>query len=113
MSFTPFDWEEEERRDSERFAEVWMHDDGPDPSEYEDRMEPDYEDDVVTDLPRNDLDQIAWQKIKDEYVAVFITQRHENDALKGLLLWLVIILGSFMAWIWFGAALDRFLRWLF
>jgi hypothetical protein len=118
MSFDPYDWEDEERRDSERFADASVYDEGPDPSEYEDVWlfeanlggieNPDFEDGeswvAIEDLTD------TWREIKDEYVKVFITQRHENDALKGLLVWLLIVLAGFMFWVWFGTTIAR---WVF
>ncbi len=104
MSFTPFDFEREEERDSERFYNGPSADDGPDPSEYMDYLTPNEWDE--SEVAVDDLTSV-FQEMKDEYVAVFITQRRTNDALWGLLFWLVAVLLSLMFWITFGGWILR------
>ncbi len=85
MSWTPYDHEAEERRDSEWFADASVFD-GPDPSEYEDR------DEAILEM--------ADQARKPHTIS-------QNDALIGCVVVLVTILLAFMFSIWFGSTIIR------
>ncbi len=106
MSWTPFDYEAEERRDSERFANG-RFDDGPDPSEY---LEMEFDDKV-------DSDGMPWQidPTSDAYWDKFLKVGRklgiidENAMLKGLLVLLFAVLASLMLWILVGAAVMRWI----
>jgi hypothetical protein len=110
MSFTPYDWEREERRDSERFATYF--DDGPDPSEYEDRDDPPnpYGWDEEEYADQIDAARQRWLERQNQRKPGYID---ENAVLRGLLNLLVIVLISLMLWILAGAMVVRFLRWAF
>lgn len=123
MTDRPFDWEAEERRDSERFYKGWH--DGPNPSDYMDYPE-DEEPEWIFEANRGDIqnpdfeDKMPWvdesrmddlranlREVKDEYVRVFVTERHENDALLGCVVVLATILLALMFWIWAGTSIMR------
>lgn len=89
MSFTPYDWEDEERRDSKRFADPSVYDEGPDPSEYEDRVDPEFLDDVADDEPEYTYSQQA--AMREGY-----SPDDDIWMLRGCLGILVAILLSFM-----------------
>lgn len=120
VSDGPFDYERDEERSARETSPYWPDDpDRPDPSEYEDIPDPVWDAKMIVEQALEDIksDMIAiddltgtWAEIKDEYVRVFVTERHENDALKGLLILLLAVLGGLMFWIWFGAAILRWLR---
>ncbi len=102
MSDRPFDYEAEERRDSERFADASVFD-GPDPSEY---MERDDDEDAEN----------AYREMVEETEALglYEWQRKpgmidENAVLKGCLVVLVTVLLAFMLWILVGAANMRWI----
>ncbi len=92
MSWTPYDHEAEERRDSERFADASVFD-GPDPSEY-----------------------MNYPEDEDDSLEVMVEHRihkpgmiDENAMLKGLLAMLFAVLASLMLWILIGAAVMRWI----
>ena len=96
MSWTPYDHEAEERRDSERFADASVFD-GPDPSEY---LEPE----PIDDLTRE------WKRAQDRYVRRYFEKPgmfDPNIDVKVLLVWLVGILFGLMFWILVGKAIMR------
>ncbi len=102
MSWTPYDHEDEERRDSERFADASVFD-GPDSSEY---MERDDDEDAEN----------AYREMVEETEALglYEWQRKpgmidENTMLKGLLAMLFAVLASLMLWILIGAAVMRWI----
>ncbi len=68
-----------------------------------------YIDYPVDDQDRMDELKSNLQEIKDEYVRVFVTERHENDALLGCVVVLVTVLLAFMFWIWFGSTIMRWM----
>ncbi len=94
MSWTPYDHEAEERRNSERFADASMFD-GPDPSEYMDYPE----------------EEAEFDAIEAEYAKRFPKPGmiDENDVLKGLLGLLFAVLASLMLWILIGTAVMRWI----
>ena len=104
MSWTPYNHEDEERRDSERFADASVFD-GPDPSEYMDYPEDEHE----------------WQAESSGSVPTYkpgmMVERpahkpgmiDENTALKVLLGMLFAVLAGLMLWILIGAAVMRWL----
>ena len=106
MSFNPYDWETEERRDSERFADASVFD-GPDPSEYMDYPE-DKKPEWVFETNLGGIenpdfeDGMPWQPIKPGMI-------DENAMLKGLLGMLFAVLASLMLWILIGAAVMRWI----
>ena len=98
MSFNPYDWEDEERRDSKRFADASVFD-GPDPSEY-------------MDYPKDDGREFE-RIIGGGYTGDDFTKPgmiDENTVLKGLLGMLFAVLAGLMLWILVGAAV---MRWIF
>ena len=105
MSFTPYDHEDEERRDSERFADPSVYDEGPDPSEYED-PDPDSDPDLEKILVYGEPWQHDFKKIVVHRKPGII---NPNGPLKGLLGLLVAILLGLMFWIMFGAAIIGWL----
>ena len=92
MSWTPYDHEDEEGRDSERFADANVFD-GPDPSEYMETPE----------------EEAKFDAIEAEYAKRFPKPGmiDENAVLKGLLAMLFAVLASLMLWILIGAAVMR------
>ena len=111
MSWTPYDHEAEERRDSEWFADASVFD-GPDPSEYmerdDDELDPDGEPWQWSDIHDVDpevtnMQHAAYQSIINPKPSMI----DENAALKGLLVLLFAILAGLMVWILVGAAVMR------
>ena len=100
MSFDPFDYEAEERKDSERFADASVFD-GPDPSEY---MEMEVE--IVSYSMAGDYARL-YEKTLAEYRKPSMID--ENTALKGLLALLFAVLAGLMVWILVGAAVMRWI----
>ncbi len=93
MSWTPYDWEDEERRDSKRFADASVFD-GPDSSEYMDYPEDEHE----------------WQAESSGSVPTHKPgMSDENAALKSLLGLLFAVLAGLMLWILIGAAVMRWI----
>ena len=103
MSWTPYDWEDEERRDSERFADASVFD-GPDPSEYMDYPE-DEDEDYERVLVYGGIPKVMNGRAIHKPGMI-----DENTALKVLLGMLFAVLASLMLWILIGAAVMRWLR---
>ena len=107
MSWTPYDYEAEERRDSERFADASVFD-GPDPSEYMDYPAKDGAREIDENPAVAAVDK-AMRK------AELIIERpihkpgmiDENAMLNGLLGMLFAVLAGLMLWILVGAAVMR------
>jgi hypothetical protein len=95
MSFTPYDWEDEERRDSERFADPSVYDDEPDPSEY-------------IDCPTG---RFEWEDelVKMQHGAGILDPADDVHFLRGCLTLLFGILGAIMFWVWLGTTVARWL----
>ena len=106
MSWSPYGFEAEERRDSERFADASVFD-GPDPSEYMDY--PEDEDDS--------LEVMIERPIHFETLGITDTPSQvgkpgmidKNAILKGLLGMLFAVLAGLMFWILFG---EPIMRWV-
>jgi hypothetical protein len=101
MSWTPYDHEAEERRDSERFADASVFD-GPDPSEYMETPENEVEAVEVIDITPTYIEAIEIYPSTPKPGMI-----DENAMLKGLLGMLFAILASLMLWILIGAAVMR------
>ena len=108
MSWTPYDHEAEERRDSERFADANVFD-GPDPSEYMDYLDPADWDDLEESKP--DYEPVwIYGGIPEVMNGRSIHKPgmiDENAVLKDLLAMLFAVLASLMLWILVGAAVMR------
>ena len=102
MSWTPYDHEDEERRDSERFADASVFD-GPDPSEYEDKPWPMDEAREIVDEAMRKTELMNGRSIHKPGMI------DENAVLKGLLVLLFAVLASLMLWILIGTAVMRWL----
>ncbi len=103
MSWTPYDHEAEERRDSERFADASVFD-GPDPSEYMDYPE-DEDEDYERVLVYGGIPELMNGRSIHKLGMI-----DENAVLKGLLAMLFALLASLMLWILIGVAVMRWLR---
>lgn len=92
MSFTPYDWEDEERRDSERFAT--FYDDTPDPREYMD-----YPDELDEDAMREMDDPTTYTESQQAAIREGYDPDDDIWMLRGCLGILVALLLGFMVWI--------------
>ena len=100
MSWTPYDHEAEERKDSERFADASVFD-GPDPSEYMETPEEEAENYERVLVYGGIPEVMKGRSIHKPGII------DENIALKGLLVMLFAVLASLMVWILIGAAVMR------
>ncbi len=101
MSWTPYDHEAEERRDSERFADPSVFD-GPEPADYTELDNPGFEDGEPWQV--DPTSNAYWDKFMTPHKPDMID---ENDVWKGLLVLLVAVLLAFMFWILLGTAIVK------